>query len=76
LGGAIDAVLVAENIVVTAEDKGYGIVYLGSLRNDVERVRDILDLPAYVFPVFGMSVGEAADDENGSAKPLFPFDHV
>lgn len=57
LVGAIDAALVAENIAVTAEDMGYGIVFLGSLRNDVERVREILDLPDYVFPVFGMAVG-------------------
>ncbi|HDP2111982.1 TPA: nitroreductase family protein [Staphylococcus aureus] len=60
----------------TAEDMGYGIVFLGSLRNDVERVREILDLPDYVFPVFGMAVGEPADDENGAAKPRLPFDHV
>ncbi|HDI7563833.1 oxygen-insensitive NADPH nitroreductase [Staphylococcus aureus] len=76
LVGAIDAALVAENIAVTAEDMGYGIVFLGSLRNDVARVREILDLPDYVFPVFGMAVGEAADDENGAAKPRLPFDHV
>lgn len=63
LVGAIDAALVAENIAVTAEDMGYGIVFLGSLRNDVERVREILDLPDYVFPVFGMAVGEPADDD-------------
>ncbi|HDF1169149.1 TPA: nitroreductase family protein [Staphylococcus aureus] len=57
-------------------DMGYGIVFLGSLRNGVERVREILDLPDYVFPVFGMAVGEPADDENGAAKPRLPFDHV
>ncbi|EML9437456.1 nitroreductase family protein [Staphylococcus aureus] len=57
-------------------DMEYGIVFLGSLRNDVERVREILDLPDYVFPVFGMAVGEPADDENGAAKPRLPFDHV
>lgn len=76
LVGAIDAALVAENIAVTAEDMGYGIVFLGSLRNDVARVREILDLPDYVFPLFGMAVGEPAEDENGAAKPRLPFDHV
>ena len=35
---------------------GYGIVYLGSLRNDVGRVREILDLPEYAFPLFGMAI--------------------
>ena len=45
LVGSIDVALVAENMAVAAEDMGYGIVYLGSLRNDVGRVREILDLP-------------------------------
>ena len=56
LVGAIDVALVSENVAL-AEDMGYGIVYLGSLRNDVARVKEILDLPEYAFPLFGM-VGE------------------
>lgn len=36
LVGTIDATLVAQNIAATAEDMGYGMVYLGSLRNDVK----------------------------------------
>lgn len=55
---------------------GYGIVYLGSLRNDVGRVREILDLPEYAFPLFGMAVGEPAEDENGSPKPRLPFELI
>ena len=55
---------------------GYGIVYLGSLRNDVARVKEILDLPEYAFPLFGMVVGEPTDDENGAPKPRLPFEHV
>src|SRR5699024_3843100 len=57
LVGTIDATLVAQNIAVTAEDMGYGMVYLGSLRNDVERVREVLDLPEHTFPLFGMALG-------------------
>lgn len=76
LVGTIDATLAAQNIAATAEDMGYGIVYLGSLRNDVERVREILDLPEYTFPLFGMAMGVPADDENGSAKPRLPLEHV
>lgn len=76
LVGSIDVALVAENIAVAAEDMGYGMVYLGSLRNDVGRVREILDLPEYTFPLFGMAVGEPADNENGAAKPRLPLEHV
>ncbi|MEJ7174664.1 oxygen-insensitive NADPH nitroreductase [Staphylococcus caprae] len=76
LVGAIDVALVSENMAVAAEDMGYGIVYLGSLRNDVARVREILDLPDYTFPLFGMAVGEPAEDENGAPKPRLPFEHI
>ncbi|MCH8647015.1 NADPH-dependent oxidoreductase [Staphylococcus lugdunensis] len=76
LVGTIDVALVAENMAVAAEDMGYGIVYLGSLRNDVGRVRDILDLPEYTFPLFGLAIGEPADDEQGTPKPRLPYDSV
>lgn len=83
LVGTVDAALAAQNIALaaqnialTAEDMGYGIVYLGSLRNDVQRVREILNLPEHVFPLFGMAIGEPADDENGSPKPRLPLSHV
>ncbi|MCU5746524.1 NADPH-dependent oxidoreductase [Staphylococcus sp. SQ8-PEA] len=76
LVGSIDVALVAQNMAATAEDMGYGIVYLGSLRNDVARVKEILDLPDYTFPLFGMAVGRPADDEQGTAKPRLPFEAV
>lgn len=76
LVGSIDVALVAENMAVAAEDMGYGIVYLGSLRNDVGHVREILDLPEYTFPLFGMAIGEPAENDNGSAKPRLPLEHV
>lgn len=76
LVGTIDATLVAQNIAATAEDMGYGIVYLGSLRNDVERVREVLNLPEHTFPLFGMALGIPEDDEDGSPKPRLPIEHV
>lgn len=76
LVGTVDATLVAQNIAVTAEDMGYGIVYLGSLRNDIERVREILNLPDHTFPLFGMALGIPEDGENGSPKPRLPFENV
>lgn len=72
LVGAIDVGLLAQNIAATAEDMGYGIVYLGSLRNDIGRMRDILDLPDHTFPLFGMAVGVPADSEEQAQKPRMP----
>lgn len=76
LAGVIGAALAAENVAVAAEDMGYDIVSLGSLKNDVERVRGVLGLSDYISPVSGMVVGGPADDENDAAKPRSPFDHV
>ncbi|QLK86899.1 oxygen-insensitive NADPH nitroreductase [Staphylococcus sp. 17KM0847] len=76
LVGTVDASLVAQNIALAAEDMGYGIVYLGSLRNDVQRVREILDLPEHTFPLFGMAIGVPSEDENGTPKPRLPLSHV
>ena len=76
LVGTIDVALAAQNVALTAEDMGLGIVYLGSLRNDVGRVSEILNLPEHVFPLFGMAVGVPSDDNQGSPKQRLPFEHV
>lgn len=76
LVGTIDVALAAENVALTAEDMGYGIVFLGSLRNDVAKVSEILNLPEYVFPLFGMAIGVPSDEEHGSPKQRLPFEHV
>ncbi len=76
LVGTIDVALAAQKVALTAEDMGLGIVYLGSLRNDVGRVSEILNLPEHVFPLFGMAVGVPSDDDQGSPKQRLPFEHV
>ncbi|TDL93414.1 oxygen-insensitive NADPH nitroreductase [Macrococcus brunensis] len=74
LVGTVDAALAAQNLAMAAESMGLGICYIGSLRNDMEQVIDILNLPAHVFPLFGMVVGHPAD--SGSQKERLPFEHV
>lgn len=76
LVGTIDVALLAQNVAVAAESLGLGIVYLGSMRNNVARVKELLKLPEYTFPLFGMAVGVPADDESGSPKPRLPFESV
>lgn len=72
LVGTVDATLAAQNLAVAAESMGLGICYIGSLRNNVARVIELLNLPEGVFPVFGMVVGEPAN--NGSQKERLPID--
>lgn len=67
LVATIDATLAAENLAVAAESEGLGICFIGSLRNDLERVIEILALPKLTYPVFGMVLGYPAGAS--AAKP-------
>ncbi|MFD3507823.1 NADPH-dependent oxidoreductase [Nocardia sp. NPDC058666] len=70
--GVIDAALAAQNAVLAAESLGLGTVYIGALRNDPERVAAELNLPAHVFPVFGLVVGHPDPTEGTRIKPRLP----
>lgn len=72
LVAAIDAALAAQNAVVAAESLGLSTVYIGALRNDVQRVARLLALPPGVAPVFGLCVGYAAPGREGEVKPRLP----
>lgn len=67
---AIDGALAAQNLAIAAESMGLGMCYLGSLRNDISKVDEILNLPEYVFPLFGIAVGVPA--EHPEKKPRLP----
>ncbi len=54
---AIDAMLVAQNVCVAAEDAGLGICYLGTTTYMAGKIIDILDLPSGVVPVTTVTVG-------------------
>ena len=69
---AIDASLAAQNAVVAAESMGLATVYIGALRNDPERVAQLLELPPYVMPVFGLCVGYEDQAKLTSIKPRLP----
>ncbi len=71
LVAAIDAALFAQNLVVAAESEGAGICYIGGLRNDLPAVDALLELPAGVFPLFGLCLGTPAEDP--AVKPRLPI---
>lgn len=70
----IDVALAAQNAAVAAESMGLGICYIGGIRNNLEEVQKVLNMPEHVIPVFGMAVGypEKMNDQ----KPRLPLEHV
>ena len=70
----VDVALAAQNAVVAAEAQGYGICYIGAVRNDPQVVADLLRLPEHVYPVFGLCIG--VPDQDPEVKPRLPVDLV
>ncbi|MGE5511546.1 MAG: nitroreductase family protein [Bacteroidota bacterium] len=76
LVAAIDAALAAQNAVVAAESLGLSTVYIGAMRNDVERVAEVLELPKGAAGVFGLCVGYADPKAAGEVKPRLPQEAI
>ncbi|WP_163530123.1 oxygen-insensitive NADPH nitroreductase [Halobacillus ihumii] len=74
LVAAIDAALAAQNAAIAAESMGLGMCYLGSIRNNLERTDEILELPKHVIPLFGMAIG--TPDHKPELKPRLPISAV
>ncbi|MEY8346772.1 oxygen-insensitive NADPH nitroreductase [Bacillus cereus] len=70
----VDVSLFAQNLVLAAESLGYGICYIGGIRNNPEEVSQLLHLPDKVYPVFGMTVG--VPNESHAVKPRLPVEAI
>jgi FMN reductase [NAD(P)H] len=57
LVSAVDTALAAQNAALAAESLELGICYIGSIRNNLPEVIDLLELPQLTFPITGMTVG-------------------
>lgn len=70
----VDVALAAQNAAVAAESMGLGIVYIGGIRNQIEQVSELLELPELVYPVFGMCIGYP--DQQPELRPRLPMEAV
>ncbi|MED4226235.1 oxygen-insensitive NADPH nitroreductase [Neobacillus cucumis] len=70
----IDTSLAAQNAVIASESLGLGICYIGGIRNNLEEVKKLLNIPDRVIPLFGLAVGYPAHITD--KKPRLPFEHV
>jgi len=68
--GVVDTAMLGQNAVIAAESLGLGAVYIGGIRNNIEAVGELLGVPKYVLPLFGLCLGWPA--ENPEKKPRMP----
>ncbi|AHI55435.1 oxygen-insensitive NADPH nitroreductase [Listeria ivanovii] len=71
LVAVIDAALAAQNMAIAAESLGLGICYIGGIRNNVGKIAEILELPPYTMPLFGLTVGHPVTNQEAT-KPRLP----
>jgi nitroreductase len=76
LSCVLDVGIAAQNAVVAAESLGLGTVYLGSVRNNAQRMTELLGLPNLTIPMVGLSVGWPDPAEDADVKPRLPMSTV
>lgn len=69
-----DVGLLAQNLALAAESKGYGICYIGGVRNNMAAISELAGLPDGVFPVYGLTVG--VPNERNEVKPRLPVEAI
>lgn len=71
LTAAIDAGLMGQNALLSAQPLGLGGVFIGGIRNHPLEVCKLLSLPKQVFPLFGLCLGYP--NQNPQLKPRLPL---
>ncbi|MGE6378493.1 oxygen-insensitive NADPH nitroreductase [Peribacillus muralis] len=70
----IDAALAAQNAALAAESMDLGICYIGGIRNDLQEVSRILNIPHRIIPLFALVVGYPKN--RSDKKPRLPKSNI
>jgi nitroreductase len=76
LSCVMDVGIGAQNAVIAAESLGLGTVYLGSVRNNAQRIAELLELPYLSIPLVGLSLGWPDPNEHAAVKPRLPLSTI
>lgn len=71
---AIDALLVAQNVCIAAENNGLGICYLGTTTYNAKGIIDLLKLPKLTFPITTVAIGYP--DEKPELTDRIPLEGI
>jgi nitroreductase len=64
-----DALIAAQNAVTAAQALGIGSCYIGDIMENAEIQKEILGLPAFVFPATMLVLGYPTDQQKERTKP-------
>jgi nitroreductase len=65
---SVDAALALQTMILCAESAGLGVCPISVIRNEIDKVAAVLDLPDLVFPVAGLCLGYPAVDGHVSLR--------
>jgi len=65
---SIDAALAMQTMILCAESNGLGVCPISVIRNEIDKVAEILALPDLVFPVAGLCLGYPAAEGHVSLR--------
>lgn len=74
--GASDALIAAQNAVISAEALGIGSCYIGDIMENYETHRALLKLPDYVFPIAMLTFGYYPEKVNRTPRSRFKKEYV
>ena len=64
MNAAVDSALAMQTYILAAEAHGLGCCPVSQIRRDLGEVRDLLSLPAGVFPMAGLTAGWPGEDRD------------
>ncbi len=70
IAAVTDTTLAAQNAATAAESLGYGTCFIGGIRLIAPQIVELLALPKYTFPLFGLCIG--VPDTEMRIKPKLP----
>ena len=68
MNAVIDSALSMQSLIIAAESWGLGICPISMVRNHLEEIKLICELPKGVFPIAGLSVGWPAEKKRVSSR--------
>ncbi|PPI88967.1 oxygen-insensitive NADPH nitroreductase [Candidatus Pantoea edessiphila] len=73
--GCIDTAMMAQNAILAAESMNLGGVFIGGIRNNIKKVVELLNIPKFVLPLFGLCLGYPKNNIP-NIKPRIPQEAI